>query len=153
MVERQLPKQNVPPADRFLIAWFRLSAKDAEAFIPGASDEPTAVAVVLGYCYADVPLPATCDVVFRYDSPEDCEPVDLAVVLAFADGHYPVDALQHGYKHVAVLQFKGTVPLLIQQMMMAPLPADIPTAAEYIGICRSKDYAAIRDRCAWQQQA
>lgn len=140
-------EQNVPPADRFLIAWSRLSATDAHPFISGdASDAPAPVAVVLGYCYADVPLPARYDVVFRYGGPQSCEPVDLAVVLAFADGRYAVDSLQHGYKHVGVLQFKGAVPLLIQKMTIAPLRADMPTETEWIGICRSEDYPAIRDR-------
>jgi hypothetical protein len=57
-------EQDVRPADRFLIAWRRLSAKDAEAFVPSPSDAPSALAVVLGYCYADIPLPA------KYDAPQ-----------------------------------------------------------------------------------
>ena len=136
-------EQNVPPADRFLIAWWRLSARDAQTFIPGPSN---AVAVVLAYCYADIPLPASYDVLFRYDNPAICESVDLEVVLAYPDGRYAWDRLVHGYKHVGVLQFKDGVPLLIQGLPAASLPADMPAAAECIGICRSEDFPAIRDR-------
>ena len=135
----------VPPADRFLVAWWRLSANDARTFIPRPSDENT-VAVILGYCYADVPLPATYDVVFRFGVPAVCEAVDVAVVLAFGNGRYAFDGLEHGWKHVAVLQFKGALPQLIQQLPIAPLSADLPIATEWIGICRSEDLPAIRDR-------
>jgi hypothetical protein len=72
--------------------------------------------------------------------------VDLAVVRAFRDGRDAFDGLEHGYKHVGVLQFKGAVSLLIQQMPIAPLSADMPAATEWMGICRSEDFPAIRDR-------
>ena len=139
------------PADKFLIALWRLSTKDAEAFVPVPSDGSDAVAVVLSYCYADVPLPARYDVVFRCDSPAVCESIDLTVVRAFGDGRYPFDRLEHGWKHIGALQFKGAVPPLIQQLPIAPSSADMPAVTRWIGICRSEDFPAIRNRrWSWQ---
>ena len=143
-------EHNVPPADRFLVAWWRLSAKDAQTFNPNPSNA-VAVSVVLAYCYADVPLPASYDVLFRLDNPAICESVDLDVVFAYPDGRFAWDRLEHGFKHVGVLQFKDGIPLLIQELPAAPLAAGMPAAAECIGICRSEDFPAIRDR-RWSPQ-
>ena len=136
-------EENVPSADRFLVAWHRLSHKDARKFIPDPSDQ-NAVAVVLAYCYADVPLPATYDVLFRYDNPAIFERVPVAVVLAFLDGRDALDHLEHGHKHVGVLEFKNEIPLLIQELPTAALPADVPAETKWLGICRSEDFPAMR---------
>ena len=102
------------------------------------------IAVLTTYAYADIPLPKKYDAIFLYNHPENVINVNYTVTQAVINGWTAVEQLDHGHKHVVIIQFHDGIPSICES-----LPAfrvgqgwDLTTP---LGFCNFQDYTAIRE--------
>src|ERR1700754_1532970 len=102
------------------------------------------IAVLTTYAYADILLPKTYDTIFLYRQPEIVIHVPYTITQAVINGWTAVEQLDHGHKHVVIIQFQDGIPSICES-----LPAfrvgqrwDLTTP---LGFCNFQDYTAIRE--------
>jgi len=72
------------------------------------------ITVLTTYAYADIPLPKTYDTIFLYRQPENVIQLPYTITQAVINGWTAVEQLDHGHKHVVIIQFHDGIPLICE---------------------------------------
>lgn len=102
------------------------------------------IAVLTTYAYADIPLPKIYDTIFLCRQPENVIHVSYTLTQAVINGWTAVEQLDHGHKHVVVIQFHDGIPSICESLPAFRVGQGWDLAAP-LGFCNSQDYIAIRE--------
>ena len=103
------------------------------------------IAVLTLYAYADIPLPRQYDLIFQIGQPDNYVIIDYTITQAVINGWTTVDQLDHGHKHIAIVQFPEGIPSIIDLLP----PFSTKQAAQkgnQLGFCTTTDFAFIRNK-------
>jgi predicted transcriptional regulator YdeE len=94
----------------------------------------------VGYCYADIPLPRTYDLIFNFDHPEQVWRTQSRIVAATQQWAKPFEELPHGWKTVCVIEFPDDALEIIDRL---PLVDGWFISSFRLGLCDQRNYPAI----------
>ncbi len=101
------------------------------------------------YAYADLSIPKKFDCLFDYKNPDRYVESNMILKHAIWEGWFPINAMEHGHKHLAIFEFEATIPEIIFELYKENNKyAQIPDNALCLGICELANYEAIKNKLA-----
>jgi hypothetical protein len=92
------------------------------------------IVVLTMYAYADLLLPKKFDTVFHIRKPDESVNAEFSITQAVLDGRFPVNEINHGHKHVVIIEFEGAVPGIFDRDKVE------------LGFCNSSDFNSIKEK-------
>jgi len=96
------------------------------------------------YAYADIPLPKQYDIIFQIGRPENHMPIEYTITQAIINGWTSVDQLDHGHKHITVVQFPTGIPSIFE-ILPAFSKEQVTKKGTQLGFCTKADFEFIRN--------
>ena len=103
---------------------------------------PTGRLCMVGFAYADLPLPATFDVVLDRDDPGVRRDVPAIVVAVTQQYCIPFDVVPRGWRTLCAIDFPLGVPDLVEALPVAT-SWDYSQATGRVAVCRIAAYEAV----------
>ncbi len=105
------------------------------------------LAVFTWPAYADLALPKAFDCLFHVDNPREHLLVHYELTQSIINlaGGLPINRLEHGHKHIAILTFAQEVPAVFQLLHKSEgkFSTEPPKGAFRLGFCQAADLPAI----------
>ena len=106
--------------------------------------------VLTMYAYADISLPKQFDIAFQIDTPDNFDDTIFVINKAIINGWTSVNQIDHGHKHILIIEFPDTVPSIFK---LLPAFSDSATNGNMIqlGLCSKTDFKAIKENLKYQK--
>lgn len=99
--------------------------------------------VLTRYAYADILLPKQFDIAFQIDNPNNNATGSFVITQAIINGWTSVSQIDHGHKHIVVIEFPGTIPKIFS--LLHPFDETMPRNKPEIGLCIQADFKFIKE--------
>jgi hypothetical protein len=105
------------------------------------------IVVFTTYAYADLELNKEFDCIFNHHHPDEFVLEKFVVTQSLYEGWIPIDTVEHGHKHLLVLQFENEIPQLLFKLHREDNLQDTrPEIHAKLGFCTKNDFEFISDR-------
>ena len=104
------------------------------------------VALFTMYSYADFNVPKEFSCIFDYKNPEKYCESKMKLTHSIWEGWYPVNYVEHGYKHLLIFNFEEGIPKIINELYIETEKFSRVTNDSFtLGICQIEDYEKIKE--------
>lgn len=112
------------------------------------------VAIYSDFAFADVKLPIIMNCIFDLDKPQDWVNVDFTVIQSIFNGRLPIDSIEHGHRHLLILDFEQNVPQIFENLYVhyGNTPFEFKEGSTRLGFCNLQDFDAIKIRIEYTNQ-
>lgn len=105
------------------------------------------IAVFTMYSYADFSIPKYFDCIFHIDNPEFFLNVGFKLTQSIWEGWAPIGNIEHGHKHLVVLEFADKVPAIFKNLYLVKNKfSGVPYPHFALGLCQLSDLPEITKR-------
>jgi hypothetical protein len=105
------------------------------------------IAVFTMYAYADFTIPKYFDCIFHIDNPDFFLNVGFQLTQSIWEGWAPIGNIEHGHKHLVVLEFIDKVPDIFNTLYLEKNKfSGVPYPHFALGLCQFSDLPEITIR-------
>ncbi|OQP50880.1 hypothetical protein A4H97_03380 [Niastella yeongjuensis] len=102
------------------------------------------IAVFTLYAYADFPIPKRFDCIFQIGNPEIYINTEFQLTQSVWEGWFPIGNIDHGHKHLVVLEFVDKVPDIFNSLHLENnRSSTVPKPHLALGLCQFSDLTEI----------
>jgi hypothetical protein len=156
-----LAESNSDPAHRYLLCNYYFSKSNIEkikadvrrfmidrnkdnlyyAFIEWKK-KPNEIIVLTMYAYADMLLPKQYDILFQIDNPDNYIIGSFVINQAIFNGLSPVSQIDHGHKHIVVIEFPEKIPEIFN--LLPAFEEKFESNTPELGFCSQVNFESIK---------
>jgi hypothetical protein len=112
------------------------------AFIEWKKKATEIIALTM-HAYADILLPKRFDIAFQIDNPDNYITGSFVINQAIINGWTSVHQIDHGHKHIVVIEFAETIPKIFN--LLPSFDGTFDGNKPELGLCNQVDFEFIKE--------